>query len=58
MSEAQRISLLLVVIGAATACQPIQEPWVSGGQYAEERTRTPEVADELRRRIKTVQQDR
>ena len=53
-----RILLVLTALAATSACDPIQEPWVTGEQYAQERQRSDEVAEELRQRLRRVQQDR
>ncbi len=48
---------MLVAVGAV-ACDPVQDPWVSGDQFAAERQRSAAQADELRQRMTNVQTDR
>jgi hypothetical protein len=52
--------MALLAAGVLTACElgKVQEPWVSGSQYQQERARSPETANELRHRILYNQIDR
>ena len=50
----------LLAAGLLTACEygEVGDPWVSGNQYQQDRSRSPEVADELRHRVLYNQIDR
>ena len=52
--------LPLLAAGLLTACEygEVRDPWVSGGQYEQERSRSPQTADELRHRVLYNQIDR
>jgi hypothetical protein len=53
-----RVLLVGLALSGVTACTQVQDPWVSGSQYAQERQRTAEQSRELRQRVWTVQTDR
>jgi hypothetical protein len=58
-TASRRLVLMGLVLAGACACtQHVQDPWVSGNQYAQERHRSAAQQDALRQRLFTVQQDR
>jgi hypothetical protein len=54
------VVLFVLVASSLVGCSQthVQEPWVSGDQYNADRERSAERADELRHRIREIQQDR
>lgn len=51
--------LLMIVAGlSGIGCTPVQDPWVSGDQYAQERQRGAAQAAALQERLTRVQTDR
>jgi hypothetical protein len=59
MSTSLRMFVGALALVSACACtHQVQDPWVSGNQYAQERHRSAAQEDELRQRLFTVQQDR
>jgi hypothetical protein len=59
MTNSLRVLLGGIALVSACACtHQVQDPWVSGNQYAQERHRSAAQEDELRQRLFTVQQDR
>jgi hypothetical protein len=48
----------LMLVSACGCTRHVQDPWVSGDQYAAERNRSPAQEEELRQRLFRVQQDR
>jgi hypothetical protein len=47
-----------VVLMTASCCAPIHEPWVPDHQLKQERSRSPELQQELRLRVADTQIDR
>jgi hypothetical protein len=62
MKNLRQIASAVLVLAAASlvGCDQthVEDPWVSGDQFADERERSNECAELLRQRLRTVQQDR
>jgi hypothetical protein len=58
MTHIWRAGLAGLVVWGLAACTRVQDPWVSGDQYARERERPAAQADALRQRLLRVQTDR
>jgi hypothetical protein len=50
--------VVAVLLIAAPGCAPIHEPWVPDNQLKQERSRSPELQQELRLRLAETQIDR
>jgi hypothetical protein len=55
-----KVGLLIaaVILMTAPSCAPIHEPWVPDHQLEQERSRSPELQQELRLRVAETQRDR
>jgi hypothetical protein len=50
--------IVATVLIMASGCAPIHEPWVPDNQLKQERSRSPEIQQQLRLRLEETQIDR